>query len=97
LKGFKKKMVLWSSLSGEVRLSEEGELILSTSLFTSLSYLVVALVAASLAVAEPPVPSWQRGSEGTARRNRIVIPKTISFLTAGRFSHPAAWNIQILI
>ena len=35
------------------------------SLFKSLSYLVAALVAASPAVAEPPVPSWQRGDEGT--------------------------------
>lgn len=35
------------------------------SLFTPLSYLVLALVAASPAVAEPPVPSWQRGGEGT--------------------------------
>lgn len=38
---------------------------MSKSLFTSLSYVVVALVAASPAVAEPPVPSWQRGDEGT--------------------------------
>jgi hypothetical protein len=59
-------MVLWTSLSGTGRLSEEGELILRASLFTSLSYLVVALVAASPAVAEPPVPSRQRGSEGSA-------------------------------
>jgi hypothetical protein len=54
----------------ELRLSEEGELIMRKSLFTPLfylplSYLVLALVAASPAVAEPPVPSWQRGSEGT--------------------------------
>jgi hypothetical protein len=40
-------------------------LIVRKSLFTPLSYLVLTLVAASPAVAEPPVPSWQRGSEGT--------------------------------
>jgi hypothetical protein len=45
-------------------LSEEGELILHKLLFTSLSYLVVALVVAPPAVAEPPVPGWLRDSEG---------------------------------
>jgi hypothetical protein len=37
----------------------------SKALLITLSYLCVALVAASPAVANPPVLSWQRGSEGT--------------------------------
>lgn len=46
-------------------LSEEGEFVLRKALLTTLFYFVVALVAASPAVAEPPVPSWPRGGEGT--------------------------------